>query len=595
MSLVAELQRRRVFRALVGYGIAAFAILQIVEPIMHGLHWPEAVLSYVVVALAVGFPTVVILAWIFDVNAGRVERTGPAARETGLRGARLALLLVGIGVLAAAPGVAWYFTLRSRSRPAAPSSDEALRAKLEAAPPGSDIRAVPSIAVLPFVNLSSDKEQEYFSDGISEEILNALAQVQGLHVAGRTSSFSFKGKNEDLASIASKLHVAAILEGSVRKSGHRVRVTAQLINAADGFHLWSNQYDRKLKDIFEVQSELATAVVEALKIQLLPGSGLSVQPARNPEAYRLFLLGRSLLQSQTLESERRSEGVLERAVALEPSYGPAWELLAAVRGTAVLHVPAAEVSLRAAGALNAAERAIALSPTLPGGYAIRGWIKSNVFWDWAGAQSDLKRALALSSETESRSRQMYATLISKQGRLKEAIAIQRKVAEFDPLNSYVWVNLGGYLTNDGQLAAARSAHARALESSPDNPWAAEGLATLDLLEGHPAKALSSFNKVRDERARLLGVAVAQHDLGHARESQEALDLLAARAEGDAAYGVASVHAWRGEQDAAFEWLERAYERHDLQLRHVKIDPLLRKLRGDPRYRALLQKMKLPVE
>ena len=407
---------------------------------MHGLHWPEAVLSYVVVALAVGFPIVVILAWIFDVNAGRVERTGPAARETGLRGARLALLLVGIGVLAAAPGVAWYFTLRARSRPAAPSSDEALRAKLEAAPPGSDIRAVPSIAVLPFVNLSSDKEQEYFSDGISEEILNALAQVQGLHVAGRTSSFSFKGKNEDLASIASKLHVAAILEGSVRKSGHRVRVTAQLINAADGFHLWSNQYDRKLKDIFEVQSELATAVVEALKIQLLPGSGLSVQPARNPEAYRLFLLGRSLLQSQTLESERRSEGVLERAVVLEPSYGPAWELLAAVRGTAVLHVPAAEVSLRAAGALNAAERAIALSPSLPGGYAIRGWIKSNVFWDWAGAQSDLERALSLSSETESRSRNMYATLISKQGRLKEAIAIQRRVAEVDPLNPYAWTS-----------------------------------------------------------------------------------------------------------------------------------------------------------
>lgn len=222
MSLIAELQRRRVFRALVGYGIAAFAVLQIIEPVMHGLHWPDEVLSYVVVALAVGFPVVVSLAWIFDVNAGRIERTEPAP-ASGPRGVRLGLLLVGIGVLAAAPGVVWYFVVRGHTRPVSSST----------------AAATPSIAVLPFVNLSSDKEQEYFSDGIAEDILNALAQVDGLKVIGRTSSFSFKGKNEDLRTIGEKLGVSTVLEGSVRKARSRVRVTAQLIEAAGGSHLWS--------------------------------------------------------------------------------------------------------------------------------------------------------------------------------------------------------------------------------------------------------------------------------------------------------------------------------------------------------------------
>ena len=232
ISLFDELKRRRVFRALVGYGIFAFAVLQIIEPVMHGLHWPDAVLSYVVVALALGFPAVVGLAWIFDVNAGRIERTQPGA----LRGSRAALLLALVGLLAAAPGLIWYFALR---RPAAGQPSPA---------PG------PSIAVLPLVNLSSDKEQEYFSDGLSEELLNLLAKVPGLRVAARTSAFAFKGKNEDVSEIGQKLHVATVLEGSVRKAGDQIRITTQLINAADGFHLWSETYDRKLTDVFALQT-----------------------------------------------------------------------------------------------------------------------------------------------------------------------------------------------------------------------------------------------------------------------------------------------------------------------------------------------------
>jgi TolB-like protein/Tfp pilus assembly protein PilF len=583
LPVLAELQRRRVFRALIGYGIAAFAVLQIIEPVMHGLHWPDQVLSYVVVALAVGFPVVVSLAWIFDVNAGRVERTEPSASPHRLRGVRLALVLIGIGIVAAAPGTLWYFLVRGIVRPTATATE----------------KSPPSIAVLPFVNLSSDKEQEYFSDGIAEEILNALAQVEGLRVAGRTSSFYFKGKNEDLASIAAKLHVSTLLEGSVRKSGGQVRITAQLVNAKDGYHLWSKEYDRDLTDIFKVQGELATAVVEALKVKLLPGTALSsnVRPARDPEAYRLFLLGRSLSLLSTEEALRRSVAALERAVALEPSYAPGWEWLAIARGSIALDAPRDEVPPRARATLYAAERAIALDPGYAGGYAVRGWARAHLFWDWAGAQDDVERALALSSRTEA-ALENYATVIHKLGRLKEAIAAQRKVVEIEPLSSDAWSDLGAFLTQDGQLAAAREAFGRSQEIAPDLHRTAKWLAALDLLEAHPAKSLTASEKLSSEVDRLMLISMARHDMGHAQESQQALDALAAKTgglESNVAYRVALVYAWRGDRDSAFAWLERAYTRHDLELRWLKIDPFLRKIRGDPRFAAFLRKMNLPVD
>ena len=580
LPLLAELQRRRVIRALIGYGIAAFAVLQIIEPIMHGLHWPDAVLSYVVVALAVGFPLVVGLAWIFDVNAGRIERTAPSG-DRGLRGLRLGVVLAGIGVLAAAPGTLWYFLVRSAAKPSAATAAA---------------KEPPSIAVLPFADMSPGKDQEYFSDGIAEEILNALAQVEGLRVAGRTSSFYFKGKNEDLASIAARLHVTTILEGSVRKAGERVRITAQLINAADGYHLWSKQYDRDLTDIFKVQGELATAVVEALKVKLLPGTlpSAKVHAARDPEAHRLVLLGRSLMMRQTAESGRRAEEVLVKAVALEPSYAPGWQWLATLRGNSALEAPRGQVQPRLRGAMEAAEKAIAAEPDYAGGYAARGYLRSQFLWDWEGARSDFQRALELNDSEISM--HLYATLLQKVGRLKEAIATERKVIVVDPLSVYAWTNLGGYLTDDGQFDEARAALARSLEVTPENTEAPHELARIELLEGHPEKALALVEKMPREVDRLVIGAMAQHDLGRVKEAGRALEALTAEAdsaEGDVAWGLATVYAWRREPDHAFAWLERAYARHDLRLRWLKSEAMLRNLRSDPRYAALLKKMNFP--
>jgi TolB-like protein/Flp pilus assembly protein TadD len=592
MSLVAELQRRRVFRALVGYGIAAFAVLQIIEPIMHGLHWSDVVLSYVVVALAVGFPVVVSLAWIFDVNAGRIERTSTTG--SGLRGARLAFLLVGIGVVAATPGVVWYFMLRAR--PATPSSEEALRAKLDAARPGSEIRAAPSIAALPLVNLSRDPDQEYFADGLAEELLNLLAKVPGLHVAGRTSSFAFKGKSEDLRSIGQKLNVATVLEGSVQKAGGRVRITMQLINAADGYHLWSESYDRKLTDVFAVQDEIAQAVVAALKIKLLQPPTSRDRRTANVKAFNEYLLGRQLFHRNNVDGFRRAKEAYERAVALDPDYAAAWAGLA----MATFWVADSAESLPAikAGqdrAVAAAEKAIALAPDLPDGYLARGFVRVPIQWDFAGSRADLERALALKPDDPD-ALNNYAGLIARVlGRFPEGIAAARRATELDPLNARIWFTLGSVLAISGQLGPAREALNRSLEISPDQSFTPYPLGMTFLLEGKPAAAKDIFPRSSNDVFRLAGAALAEHDLGHLSESQRALDELVAKRGYAAAYQIAEVYAWRGETDRAIEWLERARAQRDGGLILLKVDPLLRNLRGDPRYKALLKKMNLPAD
>jgi TolB-like protein/cytochrome c-type biogenesis protein CcmH/NrfG len=591
LPLLAELKRRRVFRALVGYGIASFAVLQIIEPVMHGLHWPEVVLSYVVVALALGFPLVVTLAWVFDVKAGRLERTAPAS---GLRGVRLAAVIVGIGVLAAAPGVAWYLFLRpGRS----PPSDEAMRAKLDAVPPASDIRAVPSIAVLPLVNLSRDPDQEYFADGLAEELLNLLAKVPGLHVAGRTSSFSFKGRNEDLRAIGQKLNVKTVLEGSVQRAGDRLRITTQLINAADGYHVWSETYDRKLTDVFAVQDEIARSVVAALKVQLLPEKAAALEgPATNPDAYAQVLLGRHLIVRGSPEGNQLALAAFRKAVELDPKYAPAWAgvarasfLVGEAKGW---HLESRENDF--ARTLAAADRAVELGPDLADGYAARGYVRVLKTTDWAGAQADLTRALELSpgnADAIGSQGDLLATL----GRLPESIATLRRAAELDPLSVQAWWRLAWIHLGAGHVEEAREIARRTLELFPEHAHAARTLGFALLLQGHLDEAQDAFQRSTSEPFREMGAALVEHARGHARESQQALAHLIETSGKESTYQIAEIYAFRGERERAFEWLERSLALQDAGMRYLKHDPLLRTLRADPRYFALLKKMSLPVD
>ena len=571
--LIAELQRRRVFRALVAYGVAAFAVLQIIEPIMHGLHWPDAVLSYVVVALALGFPLVVGLAWVFDITDGRVERTGPTGG--GLRGARLTLVLLGIGILAAAPGTAWYLYARSRKPPAAAGT--------------------PSIAVLPFVNLSSDKEQEYFSDGIAEEILNALAQVQGLRVIGRTSSFSMKGKAEDLRTIGEKLNAATLLEGSVRKAGVRVRITAQLIEAAGGSHLWSQEFDRDLTDVFAVQEEIAKAVVAALRLKLLPAAG-DEQRTASVEAHDQYLLGRHLLERGSPDSYGRAVKVLEKAVALDSGYAPAWAALAVAHFWASDQAPGENDPAQGwPRASVAAEKAIALAPNLADGFAARSLLRTALQRDWAGARSDLDRAAELSPGSPEILVQS-GWLMSTLGQIPQAIAVMHKATAVDPLSTEAWVRLSGYHLGAGQFDLAEAGARRALEISPEQGRAARNLGFALLLNGRIEEARQAFLGSSLELYHLVGVALVEHALHHPDLSQRALDELLAKSYVlSASYQVAQTYAWRGEPDKVFEWLEKAYQFHDAGLTYLKYDPFMRDVRRDARFVALLRKMNLPPD
>ena len=370
---------------LLGYGVVSFAVLQVVEPIMHGLGLPDSVLKIVVVLLGLGFPVAVVLAWAFDVNAGAIERTAPALGSAlWLRGTRLALVLVGIGLLAAAPGSISYFFVRDHSTPATtPSRNQ-------------PTPSTPSIAVLPFADMSPGKDQEYFSDGIAEEILNALTHVEGLRVIGRTSSFSFKGKNTDLRTIGRELSVGTVLEGSVRKAGEKVRITTQLIDATDGAHLWSETYDRNLADVFAVQEEIARAVVAALRVKLIGGQGPSTKDyeTQNMEAHNQYLLGRTRYDGSPRGAERAVKA-FEKAITLDPGYGPAWaELSRALSNLALLGDPTGEGRDYWKRSLAAADKVVMLAPNFATGYARRAWVR-NFAWDWQGARSDLERALAI--------------------------------------------------------------------------------------------------------------------------------------------------------------------------------------------------------
>jgi TolB-like protein len=446
-----------------------------------------------------------------------------------------------------------------------------------------------SIAVLPFVDMSEKKDQEYFSDGLSEELIDLLAQVQDLRVPARTSSFAFKGKADDVTSIAQKLRVAQVLEGSVRKAGNTLRVTVQLIRADNGYHLWSRTYDRDIKDIFKVQDEIAAAVVEVLKAKLAPAQAVAAYRSSNTEAYNQYLLGKRFHSRGNVDGWRRAIDAFHKAIALDPDYAAAYASLA------LSEYALADSTGDAAGqrqAMADAERAVTLAPQEADGYASRGVLRMNGSWDWNGAEADLEKALALDPAAD-KTQGNYATLLERLGRLPEAIAVGRRATEIDPLSAIAWSNLGQYLTFHRDYPAAHEALRRCLEINPESSFGGHHVTILRLLEGDAAEALATARKIGIEAFRLTDVAMAEHSLGHAKESQQALDELIAKHAPDGAYQVAEALAWRGEKDKAFEWLERAYQQRDGGLSEVKVDLLLDRLHGDPRFKAVLEKMNLP--
>lgn len=446
-----------------------------------------------------------------------------------------------------------------------------------------------SIAVLPFVDMSETKDQEYFADGMAEEIIDLLVKIPQLKVIARTSSFYFRGKQATIQEIAKTLGVEHVLEGSVRKVGNTIRVTAELVRTSTGAALWSQTYNREETDIFKVQDDIAAAVVGKLKLKVLSGQEFeSADRSANPEAYYQFLLGRQIGRNGNLQDSRRALTALRKATQLDPNYA------AAYAGVAMYETNIAGYTNDTAGyerARTAAEKALLLAPQFAMGYRVRSYVKNDTL-DLPGSFADAEKAMEL-EPGDARVQNDYGVVLGQFGRLPEAIAAMERSIEIDPLAPDAWVNLGVYLTAANDFPGARRALERSLAITPTNDITHLALGTLDLLEGRLQDALAEFQKDSDEVYRQAGEAKVEHSRGREKESNLVLNALIAKHGENSPYAIAGVYAWRGERDKAFEWLDRSYIRGDSDIAAIKRDPLMAGLRGDPSYRALLKRLKLP--
>ncbi len=569
----AELKRRRVFRVMALYGAASFAVLEAADILVPMMGLPEAVTRGVALLLLLGFPLAIVLEWAFELTPEGVRRTTEAApgeltqiiaTPASKRWTSGLLALAGMTALLAG---AWYVGRQSISGVAVQATGV----------------SSPSIAVLPFVNMSSDPEQEYFSDGISEELLNLLATIPELRVASRTSAFSFKGQDLEIPEIARRLNVAHVLEGSVRKAGTEVRITAQLVDAQTDTNLWSQTWDRTLEDIFAVQDEIAVEVVARLEVTLL-GAAPKAE-ATDPEAYALFLQGRQLGRQRTAEGLQRSVEVLEQAIAIEPDYVQAWGELARQYTTQV------GSGLRPIDeghglAREAANHALAIDPEYAPAIAHLGLVAMAHDGDLVTAARHYQRALSL-SPTDTEIMADAATLLQSLGRLEEAIALKEYAVARDPVNPRGHHNMGNAYRWAGRWDDAIASYRAALALSPGYIGAQTGIGQALLGKGESGAALEAILLESSRPWQLIGLAMAYHMLNQRAESDAALAELTEAWERDAAYNIAYVLAYREEADHAFEWLNKAVEYNDPGLSEIVVETAFARIHGDPRWLTFL--------
>src|SRR5213080_2199189 len=447
--------------------------------------------------------------------------------------------------------------------------------------PTTSLTAIPekSIAVLPFVDMSEGKANEYFSDGISEELLNLLAKIPQLQVTARTSSFAFKGKETGIPEIARTLHVAHVLEGSVR-------ITAQLIKAGTDTHLWSQTYDRKLDDIFAIQDEIAADVVKQLKVTLL-GAAPKARTT-DPEAYALYLQAVQLGRQFTAEAFQQSGALLRKVLATDPRYAPAWDGLATNLANEAGQglMPSKEGY---AQAREADMKALAIDPDYAPAHAGLGWIAMDGDNDLAGAAQHFRRALALDPADLDVLRNSVM-LLAALGRLDESLALNQALVRRDPVNVNTLFNLGLFQRRAGRLDAAIASQRTVLSLAPGRGGAHAQLATTLLLKGDAQGALAEIEQETSENWKLIGLPMAYHALGRKADSDAALAALIAKYEKDGPYNIAYVYAYRGDADKAFEWLDKAVEYGDPGLADIVTENLFAKIHADPRWLAFLRKI-----
>jgi len=557
LSLFAELKRRHVFRVTLAYVVVAWVILQVADVFLANLSLPEWVFKLILLLLVLGFPLIIMFSWAYDLTPAGIVRTDDATPDD-----------------------------RGREH------DEPER---EVAPPTS-IPSKASVAVLPFVNMSGDPENEYFSDGLSEELLNVLSKINALKVAARTSSFFFKGQTGDIAEIARRLGVASVLEGSVRQSGSRVRITAQLINAADGYHLWSETYDRELDDIFAVQDDIASSVAAALKVRLLDEESdyQSVGGTDDTRAFQAYLLGvhyRKRGSSDEASLHKALEAFGE-ALQLDPGYAQAYAGLAYTWDQLATN-SFVKFEEGIANSMKAARQAVEVEPRLADGHMMIGRLLLHYKLDRKGAYEAISNAVKLNPGNPDVQIE-YARITSYFGEVEASIAAARRAVELDPVSLFAHHFLGHVMYFGRRYDEAIPVFRDVLKLDPVYPRPRYTLGMCLYMKGETQAALAEIRNEPLSWMRHSGSAIVLHRLGRIEEARTSRDLLVREDDEEyAIYQQAQIYAQWGDGDRAIECLNKSRTLRDPGLSQMCVDPLLDPVREHPGFVKLLADVGFP--
>ncbi len=609
MSLFNELKRRNVFKVGVAYVVVAWLVAQVLQLIFESFGTPDWVMKTVLVLLAAGLPFVLFFAWAFEMTPeglkreSEVDRSQSITSQTGhkLNNAIVGVLVVALGyfivdkfVLDAARDAALIEATKQEVTKQVETAEQELAQVSEGLPQVAD-EPDKSIAVLPFVNMSGDQENEYFSDGLTEELLNSLARIKELKVIGRTSSFVFKGKNTDLREIGQTLGVAHILEGSVRKAQNRVRITAQLIKADDGYHMWSDTFDRELNDIFAIQEEIAIRVVKELTSTLLGDSAeqLVNLGTTNTQAYEAYLRGRYLFirKPDDVQVQNEADQLFQQALELDPSFTLAWygrfSVLSRRQRAGSIGYMEGRIQLR-----QLAEKMIAMDPGLSESYLALSRV-TLLEMNWPETEAAINQALLL-NPGDINALNAYAGLMGVLDRDDEALEFALKAQARDPLDLQSLSNLAASYGKLGRCDEATKVAKRALSLVPEagrfygrlgNCWR--------LHHADYEKAIGLYKKEPIAFIRLTGLAIAYNKLGEQDKAQQSLNELVSKEGEQASYQYAQIFAQWGEPEKALDALERAWEIGDAGFILMYMDQNLDPIRDQPRFTSLLEKWQDP--
>lgn len=583
-SFWARIRRHKVVEWTLAYVAFGYALLHTVEMLGEAFEWPLLVPRLTVFALVLGAPVAVTLAWYH----------GHRARQS-VSGPELSILIV---LLLVAGSVMWWLSRNSHERGVASPPSVVANTLVRATPATASFHPpAHSIAVLPFVNISGDKQQEYFSDGLTEELLNSISHVDGLQVAARTSSFSFR-EHPDIADVAHKLNVSTVLEGSVRRSGQTMRITAQLNNAVTGFHLWSQTYDRNVSDVLKVQTEIANAVATALQVTLLGDFGAKIElgGTRNPAAFDAYLRGLKLARSPASNSADALAAIAaySEAVRADPNYAVAYAARGYTLGTyAGFFATGRAVRATWDRALADAQKAISIAPALGDAHMVLGAVQLYGSFDFASASKELERALQLAPGNAVVLYE-YARLAAYSGHMDIAITAARRGVTLDPLNLRTHRELGDMLLFARRYPEALAAYQDSItldSAGAVRDYAKQGVAYY-LLDNLPAARASCETKAGDVLSQVC-LAMVLHKQGQRTDAESALAKAIALAGEPPAYQCAQVYAQWADRPRAVRWLESALRTHDPGLPRLRVDPLLDPLRKEPRFEAVERALKLP--